>query len=202
LGAVLRKLALLTSVCAVLLFASFASAQQQLDFMVGGGTLLSPTRPTDVVSFQPLTEKEGTYVSVGGDIVGSWRRLGINVESSWRYRQANYYGNEKYRPILTDANVLFQPKLNKKIGLDLMGGVGIAHNQFDLLASCGSAGCVNYTSSTHFMEDLAAGVRYRVWRRFFVRPEAHYYHIQNNVGFNSDNVFRVGVSLGYTFAPK
>jgi hypothetical protein len=202
LGAVLRKLALLTSVCAVLLFASFASAQQQLDFMVGGGTLLSPTRPTDVVSFQPLTEKEGTYVSLGGDVVGTWHRLGLNVESSWRYRQGNYYGNEKYRPILTDANLLFQPRLSKRIGLDLMGGVGIAENQFDLLASCSNAGCVNYTSSTHFMEDLAVGVRYRFWRRFFVRPEAHYYHIQNNLGFNSDNVFRVGVSVGYTFPHK
>jgi hypothetical protein len=197
-GTVLRKLALLARVCAVLLFAGFASAQQQIDIMAGGGTLMSSTRPTDVVSFQPLPEKQGTYVSLSGDVVAFEHRLGINVESSWRYRQASYYGYENYRPVLTDANALFQPKLSKRIGLDLLAGVGIASNRFDLLTSCGSPGCVNFTSSNHFMEDLGAGVRYRFWRHFFARPEAHYYHIQNNLGFNSSNVFRVGASLGYT----
>ena len=52
------------------------------------------------------------------------------------------------------------------------------------------------------MEDLGAGVRYYVWHHFFVRPEVHYYHIQNNVEFNSDNVFRVGASIGYTIGPE
>jgi hypothetical protein len=193
----LRKFALLASSCAVVLFANFASAQRQIDIMAGGATLMSSTPPTGLVSFQPLPEKDGTYVSIGGDIGGIRRHFGLNVESSWRYRQASYYGYEKYRPILTDVNVLFQSKLGKKTGLDLMGGIGIASNRFDLLGSCSSPGCVNYISSNHFMEDLGGGVRYRFWRRFFVRPEAHYYHIQNNAGFNSSNVFRVGASIGY-----
>jgi hypothetical protein len=197
-GAVLRKLALLTSVCAVLLFANFASAQRQLDIMAGGGTLMSPTRPTDVVSFQPLQEKQGTYISLSGDVVAFPHRLGINVETSWRYRQASYYGYENYRPIFTDVNALFQPKIGKRIGLDFMGGIGIASNRFDLLTSCSIPGCINFTSSNHFMEDLGAGFRYRFWRHFFARPEVHYYHVQNNLGFNSSNVFRVGASIGYT----
>ena len=88
-----------------------------------------------------------------------------------------------YRPILTDVNAFFQPKLSKKLGLDFMAGIGIASNRFNLLGSCSIPGCVNYTSSNHFMEDLGVGVRYRFWHRLphiFVRPEAHYYHIQNN----------------------
>jgi hypothetical protein len=40
----------------------------------------------------------------------------------------------------------------------------------------------------------------------FIRPEIHYYHIQNNnnnlsdngFNFNSNNVFRVGASIGFT----
>ena len=63
-------------------------------------------------------------------------------------------------------------------------------------------GCINYTGSNHFMEDLGAGLRYNFWRRFFVRPEIHYYHIQNNQEFNSDNVFRASVSLGFTIHPN
>jgi Outer membrane protein beta-barrel domain len=201
-GPVLRKFALLTSACTVLIFAGIASAQQQVDIMVGGATLMSSAPPSDVVSFQPLAEKNSTYLSIGGDVVGSTRRLGINVESSWRYRQGNYYGYENYRPILTDVNALFQPKVGKRLGADFMGGVGIATNRFNLFGTCSIPGCINYTSSNHLMEDLGAGIRYRVWRHFFVRPEAHYYHIQNNLGFNSNNVFRVGASVGYTIGPK
>jgi opacity protein-like surface antigen len=199
----LRKFALLTSACAVLLFANFASAQQQLDFMIGGGTLISSRPPTDVASFQQPAERGGTYPSLSADVVGSTRRLGLNIETSWRYRQATYYGYENYRPIFTDVNALFQPKLGKRVGLDLFAGIGIASNRFNILGSCGiPGGCVNYTSSNHFMEDLGGGVRYRVWRHFFVRPEAHYYRIQKNVEFYSDSVFRVGASIGYTLGPK
>jgi hypothetical protein len=83
-----------------------------------------------------------------------------------------------------------------------MAGIGVASNRFYILDSCGSPGCINFTSSNHFMEDFGAGFRYYFWHHlphFFLRPEAHYYHVHNNQGFNSDNVFRVGASIGYTF---
>jgi hypothetical protein len=201
----LRKFALLTSACAVLLFAGFASAQQQVDILVGGATLKSFPPRNDSVNFHPLTENNGTYVSISGDFVGfKKRRLGLNFETAWRYHQASYYGYENYRPILTDVNAFFQPKLTKKVGLDFMAGVGVASNRFNLLGSCTIPGCVNYTSSNHFMEDLGFGVRYRFWHRLphvFIRPEAHYYHIQNNQGFATDSVFRVGASIGYSSVP-
>ena len=204
-GTVLRKFALLASAFSVVLFAGFASAQEQVDVMVGGATLKSFAPLSDSVNFHPPAEQNGTYVSISGDFVGfRKRRLGLSFETAWRYHQGSYYGYETYRPIFTDANAFFQPKLSKRLGLDLMAGVGVASNRFNLLASCGIPGCVNYTSSSHFMEDLGFGVRYRVWHRlphFFVRPEAHYYHIQNNREFNSDNVFRVGASIGYTSVP-
>jgi hypothetical protein len=225
----LRKFALLAPACAVLLFASFASAQQpqsappqpapsqqsapppqpapqqQVDILVGGSILESATRTSDSVNFHPPAEKTGIYPSISVDFVGFKKtRLGLNVETSWRYHQATYYGYENYRPIFTDVNAFFQPMLSKKLGLDLMAGVGIASNRFNILGSCSIPGCTNYTSSTHFMEDLGGGFRYKVWHRLphiFIRPEAHYYHIQNNVGFNSNNVFRVGASVGYTIGP-
>jgi hypothetical protein len=200
-GFVLRKFALLFSACVVLLLANFASAQQT-DILGGGSILTSLASTSDIVSFQPPIEKGGIYPSLGADVVAFRHRLGINVETSWRYHQASYYGYETYRPILTDVNVLFQPKLTRKFGLDVLAGVGIASNHFDLLTSCGIPGCVNYTTSNHFMEDFGAGLRYYFWHHLphvFVRPEGHYYHIHNNQGFNSDNVFRVGASIGYTF---
>ena len=121
----MRKFALLLSPCAVSsLFASLSPSAQQTDILVGGGILMSTSNTSDVVGFQPLIEKGGIYPSLGGDVVAFKHRLGLNVETSWRYHQASYYGYENYRPILTDVNVLFQPRLTKKIGLDFLAGIG------------------------------------------------------------------------------
>lgn len=173
--------------------------------MVSDNTLRSPSPSTASLNFQQPAENDGTYAGISVNFVGyKKRRLGFNVESVWRYRRADYpFNGETYRPIFTDANVLFQPRLSKKAGLDLFAGIGVATTRFDVpavsICTLSAGGCVNYTTSNHFMEDLGIGLRYRVWRRFFIRPEVHYYHIQNNAEFNSGNVFRVGVSLGYTF---
>jgi hypothetical protein len=111
-----------------------------------------------------------------------------------------------YRPIFTDFNALFQPRLGKKIGLDLMAGVGAASTRFSIpsASSCTlpSGGCITYTGSNHFMEHISGGVRYYVWRQVFVRPELHYYHIHDNFEFHSDHVFRAGASVGYTFGSR
>lgn len=203
----MTKLALFVSACIILLSARLATAQQA-DIMIGGSALLSPGPPKNVLNFEPPAEKSGTYVSIGADVVGfRKRRLGINVETAWRLNSASYpFTGETYRPILTDVNALFQPRVGEKFGLDFFAGVGVATTRFNVPAglSCSVAGggCINYTSSNHFMEDLGAGVRYRAWRHIFVRPEIHYYHIQNNFEFHSPNVFRVGASVGYTFGSK
>ena len=196
----MRKFALLVPTCTVLLFATLAPAQQ-IDIALGGSVLMASSPTSSSVNFQPPSEKGGTYINISGDFVKFKHRLGLNVETAWRYKTGNYEGYETYRPIFTDVNALFQPKLGKKLGLDLMGGVGVASTRFNLVTSCNSPGCINYTSSNHFMEDLGGGIRYYVWRHVFVRPEVHYYHIQNNQEFNSNNVIRVGASIGYTIGP-
>jgi len=204
----LRKLALLVLACPLLFLANRASAQRG-DILVGASTLLSPSPVAGVLNFQQPAEKNGTYVSIGGDVVGfaKHRHLGINFETAWRTKKAVYpYTGETYRPVFTDVNALFQSRLGPKVVLDLFAGVGVASTRFYIPPSnsCGIAagGCVNYTNSNHFMEDLGAGVRYYPWRHIFVRPEIHYYHIQNNVEFHSPNVFRAGASIGYTIGAK
>ena len=214
-GILLRKLALLASACTLLLFAGFAAAQapaqasvQKVDIMLGGSTLEAFSANNDSVNFRQPQEKGGTYYSVSGDYVGfKKRRLGINVETAWRSKQTSYpFNGESYRPFFTDVNALYQPRIGKKFGLDVMAGVGIATTRFNLppVSSCSTAagGCINYTNSNHFMEHLGFGVRYYFFRSFFARPEVHYYHIQNNVQFYSPNVFRVGASIGYTFGTR
>jgi hypothetical protein len=196
----LRKLVLLASIFTFLFFAQFASAQQG-DVFLGGGTLLSSAASNG--SFP--SEKGGLYLNLGGDAVFFQHRLGFNVETAWRATQGVYISQEEnFRPILTDFNLLYQPRLGKKAGLDLMAGIGSADTRF-YQPGASTPGYPNYVSTDHFMEHLGGGLRYYVWNHVFVRPEIHYYHIQsnnninNNGAFNSDNVFRVGASVGYTF---
>jgi opacity protein-like surface antigen len=198
-GSVLRKFALLASAFTLLLFSTL-SFGQQFDVAAGYGTLLSSKPNPGSLNFQAPAEKGSGMVNVSADFVGFHdRRLGLNLETAFRIHETSYDSYETARPILTDINVLFQPRLKHKIGLEFLGGVGVARNQFTFQNSCNIPGCVNYNSSTHFMEHLGAGVRYYVWRNFFLRPEFHYYHIQNNVEFHSDSVFRASASIGYTF---
>jgi hypothetical protein len=195
----LRKLAILAPVCVFLFFAQFASAQQG-DIFLGGGTLLSSSNSNSTFP----SEKGGLFINLGGDVV-PFKHFGVNVETAWRATQG-VYGSDtglNYRPILTDFNALYQPRLGKKLGLDLMAGIGAADTRlYEQGAS--QPGVSNYLSTDHFMEHLGGGIRYYVWRHVFVRPEVHYYHIQSNNSlsdngvFNSNNLVRVGASIGYT----
>jgi len=197
----LRKLAILASVFAFLFFAQFAFAQQG-DFFLGGGTLLSSAATSGGFP----SEKGGTYINIGGDVVFI-KHFGVNVETAWRATQGPYGTGTglNFRPILTDFNLLYQPHLGKKAGLDLMAGIGAADARFYLQGIGQSLGYYNnYVSTDHFMEHLGGGIRYYVWHHLFVRPEIHYYHIQNNNSiqdngaFSSNSVIRVGASVGYT----
>jgi len=189
----LRKLAIFAPAFAVLFFAQFASAQQG-DAMFGGNALVSSGSCTDTGL---CPEKGGFYPSVSADVIFH-KRIGFNWETAWRASQGSYYG-QPYRPILTDFNAMFQPKLSKKIGADLMGGIGWQSTRFYLPYCTNSFTCNNFVSTRHFLTDLGGGVRYYVWGHVFVRPEVHYYHIFNNTDvFSTTNVFRVGASIGYT----
>lgn len=200
----MKKFALFAPIFAFLLFTQFASAQlasdQQVDIFLGGGTLMSSSNSSSGLP----AEKGGTYLNLGGDAVFLRHRLGINIETAWRASQGVYIsGLENYRPLLTDFNLLYQPRLGKKAGLDLMAGIGAGDTRF-YAPGPSTPGYPNYVSTDHFMEHLGGGIRFYVWQHVFVRPEIHYYHIQsnnnlnNNGAFSSNNVFRVGASIGYT----
>jgi hypothetical protein len=198
----LRRFAPIASACTVLFFATLAHSQQQIDVAVGGGTTLAFKDRNASEAAIPPQEKGGTYPSVSVDALIK-KRYGLNIETAWRDKKTTYDGYESYRPIFTDVNALFQPQLRRKIGLDLMAGVGIDSNRFYLPGeTCGSILGTCFVSSDHFMEHVSGGLRYYFWHRtphWFVRPEIHYYHIQNNFEFHSDSVFRASVSIGRTW---
>lgn len=198
----MRKLALLVPVFAFLLSTQFASAQQA-DAMFGLGTLLSSgTSACNLLTSScVIPEKGGLYPSISADVIFH-KRIGFNFETAWRGSQGNYADlGVPYRPIITDFNAMFQPKLGKRVGLDLMAGVGWQATRFygyQATSNCVYYGAC-YSSSDHFLVDVGGGIRYYVWNHVFVRPEIHYYRIVNNTdAFSNSDVFRVGASIGYT----
>ncbi len=204
----MRKLAFLATVIAVFVLANVASAQQA-DAMFGFGTLMSPGASPCAVS-QSFTgivpvvcpEKGGLYTNLGGDVI-LHRRIGFGFDATWRASQGNFGDiGQPYRPILFDFNGVYQPRLGKKTGLDLMGGIGWQTTRFYLPFCTNGFTCNNYVSANHFLVDLGAGIRYYVWGHVFVRPELRYYKIMNNTDYyTSGNIVHVGASIGYTIGP-
>jgi hypothetical protein len=184
----------------VFLLAGFAHSQQ-FDIAVGDGTLLSSKSSSASQAYLPPPEKGGTYPSVSADFI-SKKHFGFNVEVAARRKQGLYNGYQRFRPVLYDVNAVFAPRLGEKASAELLAGVGgerlLFYNQYSVCSSAFPTGCLTYVSSNHFLVHFGGGVRYYFWRNFFIRPEAHLYIIRNNFEFNSGNIGRVGVSIGYT----
>ena len=205
----MRKIALVVILFAFSLLPNLASAQQA-DLFFGFTTLMSSGSTTSSCAPSASSncvgpEKGGLFTSVGGDLVFH-RRIGFNMEATWRAKQGldNANGGQLYRPILFDFNALYQPRLGKKVGAELMGGIGWQSTrfyQYTYTYSCLNFGSC-YVSNNHFLVDFGGGIRYYPWGHFFIRPEVHLYHILNNTDvFTNTNVIRVGGSIGYTIGP-
>lgn len=196
----MRKFAFVPSACAVLVFATFARAQH-VDVAVGASTLFSTKNPTASLGYLPPAEKGGIYPSFSIDRIYK-NRFGYSAEVAFRDKQGIYNNYQKFRPVFYDVNAVFAPRLAKRVRADLMGGIGgetiLFYNPY---GSCGfPSGCSTHLDSNHFLFHLSADIRYTVWKRLFIRPEAHLYRIVNNTAdFHSDNVLRLGASVGYTF---
>jgi len=197
---ILRKLALLAPVFALFFCSLFATAQQG-DIAFSGGTLVSSGSCDFVTGLCP--EKGGFYPDVNADVIFH-KREGFEFDAAWKGSQGAYggTGGQPYRPLLFSFNGMYQPRLSKKAGIDLLGGIGWQSTRFYLPFCTGTFSCSNFTSSNHFLVDVGGGLRYYVWGHFFVRPEARFYHIVNNTDvFSNSNVVRVGASIGYTIGP-
>jgi len=212
----LRKSACLATLFAVLVLCSFASAQQG-DAYIGGGTMLSSTpSSSDRIRGSNCTlnssgnaicpEKGGFWMNLGGDVIFK-RRIGAAFDINWKASQASFGGpgGQPYRPLIFTFNGVYQPRLGKKAGLDLFGGIGWQSTRFysyQATTNCVYFGAC-YTSSNHFVVDVGGGIRYYVWGHMFIRPEMRYYNIMNNTdNFTSNHVIHVGASIGYTIGPE
>jgi len=205
----LKKLLTISLLTLSLLFTVAAEAQE-FHGAFGFGGIKAPGMSTNSVGIPFPSISGGLYPSFSGIFILK-HHLGFGGQVSWRARQALYqqpsFGGLNgfvgpYRPIFYNFDAVYGRKFGKKLGADVMAGIGGLDLRFYTpVFNCGFTGCTNYVSSNHFAGHFGADVRYYFWGNAFIRPEAHYYVVRNNVEFNGANVARFAVSIGYSFMP-
>jgi hypothetical protein len=202
----LSKFTVIAFSCVFFLFGSAAFAQSRFgqfankgDIAFGFGTIEAPSASSASGDYSPQSMTGGLYPSFSVDFL-LHHNFGVSGELSWRASQNLYEGYEPYRPLLYDFGGIWAPRFNKKVGAEVTAGIGAESIRFYSGSyNCNFITCTDYTSSNHLMGHFGAGVKIYVHGNFFVRPEANFYLIRNNVEFSSAYATRVGASLGYTF---
>ena len=199
----MKKLSLVVTASMLLMLAAAAHAQQ-MDFAFGVSTISSPAyNSTASVSYPPQSLTGGVYPSISGDFLLR-KHLGVMGEISWRGSQGLYNGYQPYRPIFWDFNGLYLRDLNRRVAAELSAGVGAESTRFySNFYNCNYFnGCTNYQTSTHFLGQFGAGLKLYAKGGLFIRPEVHFYLVNNNVEYTSSRVIRYGGSIGYTFGNR
>jgi hypothetical protein len=197
-----RSLSLLAAAGSILILAGMLQGQvAQIDVAAGGSSMFSQksNSASEAYTLPPL--KGGVYPALSLDVRFK-NRFGINAEGVFRYHHTFYDNYQEFRPIFYDINGSYTSRVNKKMSADFLGGVGGESLLFyNVFGSCPSGTCRDNLSATHFMLHAGFDVRYYFWqkRRWFVRPEAHFYRLIDNSQFSSANILRLGASIGYSF---
>ncbi|HEU5400713.1 MAG TPA: hypothetical protein VFU86_05105 [Terriglobales bacterium] len=197
----MRKITLLSALVFGLIVG--AAQAQQLDVAFGASGITSPNSLSSP-SFSPQIIGGGTFLGFSADVLLK-HQLGVQGEVNWRAKQNLWGGFQPFRPIFYDVNGIWAPRFGKRAGAEIMGGIGAESVRFytGTISCSGFTGqCTDYQSSNHFLAHVGGGLKLYVTHSFFIRPEVHAYFVRNNFEFTSPNVFREGISIGYTFRPE
>ena len=197
-----RLFVLLASACLVVFtLANFAQAQR-VDFAFGVSTLTAPSASDARGDHAPMSLTGGAYPGFSADVL-ILGHLGVGGEVYWKASQGNYLNSGVgFRPFIYDVNAVYAPKIAPHVNLEIDAGIGALSTRFYTGTTCGPFGCVNYTDSNHFMGDFGGGLKIYGRGGFFIRPEARFYLVNNNVEFSSSHFTRFGASIGYTFGGR
>jgi hypothetical protein len=197
---------LLLTVTAALISAAPVSAQTGSVYYAAGSATDSSIGPINTLGSGTLYNTPsmgGFFDTIGGEVI-FYHNLGVGAEVSFRNSKAPYAGLQ-YRPSFYDVNAVYQRHLGK-FTADVQGGFGRANiNLYYTPQFCAgySQGCMNTTGAAHGADyaqlHFGGGVRYYVYKEFFVRPQIDVRWIDNMNYFGSSWVPEYSVAIGYTF---
>ncbi len=198
---------LLSFACAALATFSKVVQAQKIDIAFGISTTEAPGVNSANSNHSPVSLTGGTYPGFSGDFL-FYHNVGVGGEVFWRGSQTpcpdiicGIGSGIKFRPVFYDFNAVYAPKLASRVYAELVGGIGAMDTHYSACTltgiSCGGSQLIS--SSNHFDVDVGGGLKFYLTKGFFIRPEARYYWINNNLDFSANHATRFGASIGYTF---
>lgn len=149
----------------------------------------------------------GFFLGLGGDLVFQ-KHFGFGADVSFQPARSNY-GPLQYRQTFYDFNGIFLPVNQKKVQLQVLGGIGGAKTGFTLSQNqcVGTAVCtlVNQPlgNSNHFQVHAGVGVELFVTEHMFVRPQVDLHYVPNFTDqFGRTTVPQFMIWVGYSFGDR
>ena len=219
----LRRSVLLLS--AMLAGASLASAQSSFDLNMGFGTARVGSsgggidNALSLNAFGPCTPGTGDanclatpglsgfFLGLGGDVIFQ-KHFGVGAEVNFQPAKSDY-GPLQYRQTFYDFNGIFAPVNEKRVQLQIQGGIGGARTGFSFTQnSCvGTAVCTTTSqpvgTTSHFQVHVGVGLQLFLTDHVFIRPQFDLHQIPNfNQQFGSNSVPQGSIWIGYSFGDR
>ncbi|HYM11760.1 MAG TPA: hypothetical protein VEU62_13575 [Bryobacterales bacterium] len=149
----------------------------------------------------------GFFMGLGGDVMLQ-QHYGFGAEVQLQPAKSDY-GPLQYRQIFYDFNGIYAPVNEKRVMLQLQGGIGGARTSFSFTqSSCvGTAVCTTQNlpvgNSSHFQIHAGVGVQILVTEHLFIRPQFDLHYVPNfTAQFGSNAVPEGMIWVGYNWGSK
>jgi hypothetical protein len=215
-----RYLPLLSLLCVPL-----ASAQSSIDVNIGFGSAHDKATGFGIDNANSSNAFGSCSLSAGDPFCQStpslgnlFMGLGANIMLHKNYGvgfQAAFqpvrqdYGPLQYRETFYDFNGIYAPINEKRVMLELQGGLGGARTSFSINQSgcVGTAVCTSQTvpvgNANHFQLHAGVGVELFLTEHLFVRPQFDYHYVPGFTDqFNSTSVVEGMIWFGFNFGSR
>jgi hypothetical protein len=149
----------------------------------------------------------GFFLGFGGDVMLK-KHFGLGAELNLQPGKSDY-GPLRYRQMFYDFNGIYAPVNDKKVLLQLQGGIGGARTGFSFTQdSCvGTVVCSSMSqavgNSSHFQVHAGVGVQFMLSQHVFVRPQFDLHYVPNlTQQFGGTAVSEGTVWVGYSFGER
>lgn len=148
----------------------------------------------------------GFFLGFGGAVMAT-KRFGFGAEVAFQPGKSDYAGLQ-FRQTFWDLNGIFAPVNQKKVMVQLMGGLGGAKTSFSYTQNCaGIAVCSTQSqpvlNTNHFQVHVGIGVELFVTEHVFIRPQFDLHYVPNFTDQFGSNLAPSGtVWLGYSFGDR
>jgi hypothetical protein len=159
------------------------------------------------VNCQTTPAMNGFFLGFGGDVMMK-KHFGIGAELNFQPGKSDY-GPLQYRQMFYDFNGIYAPVNDRKVQLQLQGGIGGARTGFSFLqdACVGTAVCSTTSqavgNANHFQAHGGVGVQLMLTGHLFIRPQFDLHYVPNlSQQFGGNAVPEGTVWVGYSFGER